>query len=388
MGGVVYRLRGALRRQRRPLGGLVLLVAVLGGIVLATAAGARRTSSAYVRLLDVTDPPELLVSPPGGPGSDPGPFYDTLARLPGVRGMRLGAGIPLVPEAGTASERLADALSGIGVIAWIDGSGDDIGRPRMTDGRLADPTRVDEILVSQRFAAAAALDVGDHIDGVLLTQAETTAARRVATADEGDPIRLTVTGIGVLYDEVVPFGDLNAFGSIHGTAPLAALIDRVDWNFEGAWVDAEPGTDLDSLASAIEALGHREDLGTGGPVFVSDEASATQQVDDAMQPLAIALAVAAVAIGLVAMLVVGQAVSRANRETPDEVEAPRAIGSRPGDLVAFALGRAVLVGTAGRPAPQSSPSPCRAGSRSASPVWPSLIRGSTSTFPSSPWEWR
>ena len=166
----------------------------------------------------------------------------------------------------------------------------------------------------------------------------------VATPDQGHPIRLTVTGIGVLYDEVVPFSDLNESGSILATAPLAALVDRANWNFEGAFVDAEPGTDLAELTTAIEALGDDEDLGTGGPVFVSDQASAARQVSDAMRPLAVALAVAATAIGLVALLVVGQAVSRASRETPDDVDALRAIGSRPGDRLAFALGRAAIVG--------------------------------------------
>jgi len=63
------------------------LVAVLGGIVLASVAGARRTSSAYERLLEVTDPPELLVSP-AGEGTDPTAFYTALASLEGVRGIR------------------------------------------------------------------------------------------------------------------------------------------------------------------------------------------------------------------------------------------------------------------------------------------------------------
>ena len=66
-----------------------------------------------------------------------------------------------------------------------------------------------------------------------------------------------------------------------------------------------------------------------------------------MRPLAVALAVAAATIGLVALLVVGQAVSRANRERPEDVDALRAIGSRPGQRLAFAMGRAALVGSAG-----------------------------------------
>ena len=242
--------------------GLTLLVAVLGGIVLATAAGARRTSSAYDRLLDVVNPPELLVSPSGEPGSDTSPFYAAVASTPGVRRIRLFAGVPLVPEAGTPSERLAQALTGIGVLAATDGTpGSEIGRPRLVAGRLPDAARADEILVSRRFAVAGDLHVGDHIDAVLLTKAvPNDVAPLVATEDEGHPIRLTVTGIGVLYDEVVPFSDLNQSGSIMATPPLAALVDRARWNFEGAYIDAEPGTDLDALHH-----GNRRNRRAGGP---------------------------------------------------------------------------------------------------------------------------
>jgi ABC-type lipoprotein release transport system permease subunit len=350
VGGVVtYRLQSELRRRWRRALALALLVAVLGGIVLATAAGARRTSSAYDRLLEVANPPELLVSPSGGPGSDPSAFYAALARLPEVHRMRLFAGVPLVPEAGTPSERLAEALTGIGVVAATDGTpGSEIGRPKLLAGRLPDAARADEVLISQRFAAAGDLHVGDHIDAVLLTRAMPDEVDpTVATPEQGAPIRLTVTGIGVLYDEVVPFSDLNQSGSILATPPLAALVDRARWNFEGAFIDAVPGTDLDALTSTIEDMGGHEDLGTGGSVFVSDEASAAHQVSDAMQPLAVALGIAALVIGVVVLVVVGQAVSRSSRELPDDVRALRALGSQPGDRVGFATARAAVVGVCG-----------------------------------------
>lgn len=348
MSGVVaYRLRADLRRRWRTFVWLTLLVAVLGGVVISAAAGARRTSSAYERLLSVSHPPDLLVSPPGGPGSDPRPFYEAVRRVPGVRGTALVAGIPMVPESGTPSERLAEELGGLGVVASVDGRwGSEIGRPRLLAGRYPDPTRADEVLVSERMAKLAHLEVGDRIDGVLLTEGETDVVGAVARPDQGTPIRLTVTGIGVRYDEVVPFSELDASGSILATAPLAALVDRESWNYEGVALDAEPGADLAELTAVIEGLGEA-DLGTGGPVFISDQTAAARQVGDSMRPLAVALAVAAIAIGLVTLLVVGQAVSRATRELPDEIDAVRAVGLRPADRLAFAAGRAAVVGTAG-----------------------------------------
>ena len=203
--------------------------------------------------------------------------------------------------------------------------------------------------------------------------------RSVATADQGTPIRLTVTGIGVLHDEVVPFDDLSASGTLRGTAPLSAMVDRGKWNFEGAMVDVEPGTDLVALTDGNRGLGEQEDLGTGGPVFVSDQASAAQTVSDAMRPLAFALGVAAVAIGLVVLLVVGQAVSRASRETSDDVDALRAIGSRPRRPRPSSPGRAAVIGVAGAVGAVASPWRFPTGSRSAWRGWPSPNPACTST---------
>jgi FtsX-like permease family len=345
---VAYRLRADLRNRGAAMLALIVLIALLGGVVLATAAGAWRTASAYDRLLGMSNPPELLVSPPGAPGAIPEPFYDEVAEIPGVRAIARIAGLPLVPEAGTPSERLAEALGGIGVVASVDGGfGTEVARPRVVEGRLPDPTRAEEILVSARFASVGEVQVGDHIDAVLLTESETNVAGQVAHRDQGRPIRLVVTGIGVSYDEVVPFGDLNSSGSILATGPLSELVDRRDWNFEGVTVDAEADSDLSSLAGEIERLGQDPSLGTGGPVFVSDQKAAAQRVDASMQPLAVSLAVAAMALAVVGMLVIGQAIARASREPLDDVLALQAAGVRPVDRVGMALGRAAVVGGLG-----------------------------------------
>lgn len=350
MGRVLgYRLRADLRRRGPSVVALVLLVAVLGGVTLATLAGARRTSTAYERFLEQANPPELLVSPPGAQGADPSPFYAAMRDLPGVRGVRVFAGMPLLAQAGTPSERVIGPLSGIAVLAALDAGGDATGiaRPRMVAGRLPDPRRAEEVLVSERLATASGLEVGDRIDTVLVTSAQTEVLR-VAAPDDGQPIELVVTGIGVLHDEIIPFSDLNAQGSMIGTPALAAMSEsRTDWNFEGAQVDVEPDRDLDALAASIEDLAGRVEMGTGGPVFISDERASAEQVSDAMQPLSVGLLVAAAAVGVVAVVVVGQAVGRATRAAQAEAGAHRAIGLRPTDRVAFALARAACIGALG-----------------------------------------
>jgi hypothetical protein len=346
VGAVIsYRLRADLRQHWRHVLELSVLVAVLGGIVMATAAGARRTISAYDRLVGAVDPPELLVSPSLSSGEDPTPFYAAVGRLPEVRGVMPVANLAVAAQAGTSSERLADALSVTGVFAPVEGGWDaGFGPPKLIAGRMPNPADPTEVVLSERFAAANDLGVGDHIDAIL--RSARLAGEPAAAVPPGVPIRLVVVGVGVRYDEVIPFADLNEPGTILGTAALAARVERPRWEYEAALVDVEPGADLDAVTEAIEAVGGRDELGTGGGVRVSNQASSVRGVSDAIQPLGAALALSAVGLGLVVLVVAGQAVARASREVPEDVWALRALGSRRADRVMFLASRAAAVGAA------------------------------------------
>lgn len=59
-----------------------MLVAVAGGAVLAAAAGALRTNSAYPRFLTASQASDVLVAP-DAPGM--GGYFNALTRLPGAR---------------------------------------------------------------------------------------------------------------------------------------------------------------------------------------------------------------------------------------------------------------------------------------------------------------
>ena len=58
-------LRADLRRRWRPLLGLALLLGLLGGVVLTAAAGARRTETAYPRLLAWASAAQVDIMPQG-----------------------------------------------------------------------------------------------------------------------------------------------------------------------------------------------------------------------------------------------------------------------------------------------------------------------------------
>ena len=82
MGSVWLALRADLRLRWRALLGLALLLGLIGGVVLTAAAGARRTDTAYARLLRWASAAQVDIIPTGnGPLSG---YFAALRRLPQV----------------------------------------------------------------------------------------------------------------------------------------------------------------------------------------------------------------------------------------------------------------------------------------------------------------
>jgi hypothetical protein len=65
MGAVVFLAARELRARWRGWAVLVVLLAVAGGAVLAAAAGARRTATAYPRFLAASHASDVVVAPTG-----------------------------------------------------------------------------------------------------------------------------------------------------------------------------------------------------------------------------------------------------------------------------------------------------------------------------------
>ena len=89
MGSVWLSLRADLRGRWRPLAALALLLGLIGGVVLTAAAGARRTDTAYPRLLQWAGASQVDIVP-GANGPTPG-YFGALRRLPQVAAMSVDA---------------------------------------------------------------------------------------------------------------------------------------------------------------------------------------------------------------------------------------------------------------------------------------------------------
>jgi hypothetical protein len=95
MTAVWYRFRKELRARWKSAFALALLAGIAGGATLAAVAGARRTDSAFSRLLVDTRAPDLLVNPDYGNESNLD--AKAVAKLPMVEQLGREQGVIVLP---------------------------------------------------------------------------------------------------------------------------------------------------------------------------------------------------------------------------------------------------------------------------------------------------
>ena len=331
---VLYRARAQLRSSRAGALLVVVLVGLSCGVTLAAVAGARRTSSAYPRMVEVTNAPEMLISP-NGDGTGTEGFYDDIAALDGVRGVGPLRGIPLVFADG--SERDGSMVPGATVVPLDDTLGQTIGRPKILKGRMWDPDRPDEFVVNRFFADDYDVVVGDRFTFDI-----------PSFLDDVEPVRIDVEVVGIIAtaQEIVPFTDLDGSPSGMLSPALVSQLTDAHQGFEGAAVDVADGGGAETAAvvAGIDAIvaEHEEQLPDG--VFTVELSASAEQVEYSIRPLAVALVIFALVMALVIVVVIGQTLRRHVATPSSEVGALEAIGFRRSDRRAVLAIRGGLIG--------------------------------------------
>lgn len=278
MGAVLRLTRRRLASRWRPLLASGLLLGLGFGLCLASLTVARRTASAYDRVLVAFDAEDGTLSH----GLSPQEAGAVLDEVDGITDHRAQVGF-------------------IGSIAGVDpaltrgllASTDDefvIELPRLSAGRLPDPDRADEVFVNSFLAREADLEVGDRID------------LNVMHPDGSGitPARATIVGIGALpreavVDETEPFGVIaltRAFSEAH--ADLRA--------YATSRIFLAPGVDARrDIAPQVGELG-----------FEMSEArnQDRERVNDSLRPLVIILVALGVLAFIATTIVAGQIIQR------------------------------------------------------------------------------
>ena len=307
---------------------LALLIGLAGGVVLTTAAGARRTSSAYARFLVAEKASDALVAPAG---TGQGGYDRELASLPGV--------VAVAPVDGINAEPIGPG--GKPVQASVVAPGDDrFGRlletGRMLAGRRPDASRAGEALIDQTAARQLRLRLGSTLAMIAVPN----------SGRGGRRVIVRVVGIMVTRGSVVPVNELDTIPTIVASPALAARLGPAYRAFDGAYVQLRPGYPVSSLSRSAEALARRFPA-TGGQVFVADERGQAATIQRSIRPQALALALFAAVLALTALLVLGQLAVRLLQASAADNPALAGLGMTRGQLAAAAVTEVAITAAAG-----------------------------------------
>jgi hypothetical protein len=328
-----YRFRVTLRRRWAGYVGLAVLTGLVGGVALAAVTAARRTDSSYPGFLASTNPSDLIVQPGTSPVYAP-QFLAQLARLPHVR--HVGSGVVLEAARLRPDGTPAEYFLGSGNVQLVAGvNGLFYGQDRVTiiRGRMADPARASQIVVSRAAAAQLGLHVGSHLLTGLYTSTQNVTARPRATLD------LTVTGIGVFNTEVLQ-DDINAhFAFILGTPALAGAYAAccTSYMYDGVMLAGGSRDDGAVEGEYAHLLATSPLTRSASELFVYVTAAIEAEAQRAIRPEAIALGVFGLIAGLAVLIIGAQSISRQLRAASDDAEVLRALGAGPATTIADGL---------------------------------------------------
>lgn len=312
---MAYRVRWWMRTQWRSFLGLTVLVGVLAGVGLLLVGGAARTLTAADRYSEAR-----------------GDIYDvSIEQVSGHPRIAELLALPSVTRVDSATFVFGGLLGRGGEpydVLTFAGTHAAMGW-RVVEGRAA--RTVGEAVVSRSFLEREGLSVGDEVDFVTFTQAQADAAGFDAPDPAGPSGRVRFVGalsgpadledgfaVAILPAAVLAEGDVGVSASV-----MAATLAE--------------GASIDMLRAEMDDLPGGSDFAIAPAEWVSDD------VRSAARTQGQGLLVVSAVVGVAALVVAGQVLSRQLRPSDPEQVALTAIGFAPRDRLMEPTVRALAV---------------------------------------------
>ena len=309
LAGVGAVTRSRVRRRWRELLAIGLVAGLVGGVAIAAFAGARRSSTAYDRLLETSDFPDLFVQltePRRG-------VSDDVADLASVE-----RAVPSVFAVGLRTDSPGQ------VLLPLQASAEPVADLPLVEGRLPDPSADDEVVLSPRFADELGLVVGDAFSHRALTDDEFADLLRDRWDGSASGVETDVRVVGLVRTPTDV--TLSEFPTLTGTAALHDRLVDVATGSAGIWVHLRPGADVTSFERDLAAVvGERSDE-LFNATSISDLAAERRAVDEATSVLSGGMVVFGVVTALAGAVVLGQMVSRIAEDSRGEEVLLRDLG--------------------------------------------------------------
>jgi ABC-type lipoprotein release transport system permease subunit len=327
MAAALYWWRASRRQTWRSVLVVVVLCGILGAAALGALAGARRTESAYGRYLTSINASDVMVNIPS-------PDTSLIAKVEGLPGIRASAawlGLNANPvvhgrvDLDFQTDNMAGGLHGEFVTQDV---------VTVVKGRL--PSGDDEVALTARLADLFGVGVGGTVRYQYL---DSLAIADVVTGYS----TYRVVGIVELPPVLVDQFDQVQGAILPQAATLAALHHRNAVEFSWVALRLDKGSaGIPALQASLARLATK--VGGGISFAIRSLATVHEQVQEAIRPQAVALAVFGVAALLALLVLVGQSLAQLLDRTTSQLETLRALGlSRARAALTAGLGGAAAV---------------------------------------------
>jgi len=336
-----YRARTTLHRRWPGYVVLVVLTGLLGGVSMGAVAAARRTQSSYPVYLASINPSQeqdfTEFAPITGTGYSPS-VDATIARLPYVKraadvigfdgNMQVLDPVKANAPAGEAPPAVEGSLNGEFVA---------VDRVNLVRGRMADPARANEFVMSAGGAADEGLHIGSTLRVAFFTDAQVASPKFAGYPADKPHLTIALKLVGIVEDQFQIVQDDDAALGNQFAVLSPALTRQLArccayYSLDALQIDGR----AHRQASVVTALNKiLPNLGpfAGAQTFAPFVAKAEQ----AVRPEAIAFGVFGLLCGLAALLISGQVVGRLVRRNADDASVLRALGAGPAMTTADAL---------------------------------------------------
>ncbi len=345
---VWYRSQATFSRRWGGYLSMVVLIGLIGGVAMASVAAARRTQSSYPTFLASTNPSDMTFSDYSA--STNSPIVDLTPRIAHLAQVKLVVTtaspliVPLVPDGAPNF----NALGHLAIGGSTDGMFAEQDRVTVVEGRMADPHRSDEIVMTASAAEQLKVRAGQVLPLGFYTNAQE-ALPGFGTPRVTPRLRVdaTVVGIVILNNEVVE-DDIDRSEGFVLLTP--ALIRQTGELSPTANLPVLYGLQLERGTRDVPAVEreiiHLVPRGSYYNFHVTSRVVA--EVELAVKPESIALGAFGGVAGVVCLVLGLQAASRLLHSDDEDRQVMRALGAAPavtsGDGMIGVLG-AVIVGS-------------------------------------------
>jgi ABC-type lipoprotein release transport system permease subunit len=306
---------------------VILLTGVLGAVSMAALAGARRTESAYGRYLQSVNASDVMVNIPTPDTS----LIQKVASVPGVTSSAAWVGIAANP---VVHGRVDPAFQTNDLSGSVNGAffrQDDM---TIIAGRLPPLNSTDQVILTPGIARLFGVGVGDRVTYRLYNPLITDSEVMVGSAT------FEVAAIGIFPPALV-----DQFDETSGAALPPGATARLNKEVSYSWVDLRLDRGRAGVPALQSSLARLADKVGEGISFNDRQMDRVhQQVQDAIRPQAVALAIFGLLAFLALLVLVGQSLAQLLDRSAPQLRTLQALGlHRRGTALAGGFGAAVAV---------------------------------------------